>query len=166
MTSNNRASMATDELQTLLSEAAHHLHTTQDMSRVRQLAQKILSAGGSPRPACEVPWYDIASAPREIVSTLEGHNYGPYLLVAVGRQVVRARWWQSDRDPGVSNFIEDGGRACFPSAWTHLPQPPRPSAVLPSPSESHAKATRGHRAKVNKPPSEFISNWTKVIKES
>lgn len=166
MTSHTIAAMTTSDFQTLLTEAAHHLHSAQDVSRVRQLAQQILAACGGHLPAAEVPWYDIASAPCEIVHSQDGHQYGPYLLVAVGECVVRARWWQSARDPKVSNFLEDGGQACFPSAWTHLPPAPKPAAILPAPGASPAKAQRGRRKRVEKPTSDFVARWTKVIKET
>ena len=48
--------------------------------------------------------------------------YGAMLHGRVGNCVFRARWWS--HSDGTSNFLDDGGRACYPSHWMPLPPPP------------------------------------------
>lgn len=73
-------------------------------------------------------WQPIETAPKEITAHFENHEYGAYIMAwPVGGGVGRARWWQWRNGDGRidgSNFIADGGNACYPTHWMPLPEPP------------------------------------------
>lgn len=81
-------------------------------------------AGAAPAPVAHrlEGWQSIETAPKDVVYKEGNHSYGEKILVATRAEVLRARWWfHAD---GYSNFIQDGGGACFPSHWMELPQLP------------------------------------------
>ncbi|UGQ44940.1 hypothetical protein [Massilia endophytica] len=67
-------------------------------------------------------WMPIETASKDCVFRDGGHQYGPHILLSDGWSVVRGRWWE--HEGGASNFLQDGGRAYFPSTWQPLPSPP------------------------------------------
>ncbi len=73
-------------------------------------------------------WQPIETAPKQIVRSFSGSEYGEHILLYVG-EVVRGRWWQSSRADwraeGYQNFLADGGNAVHPTHWQPLPTPPR-----------------------------------------
>lgn len=70
-------------------------------------------------------WKPIETAPRKSEWISDGHGYGRYILAyPVFGEVARVHWWQSQYDPKVCNFLEDGGNAVHPTHWMPLPDPP------------------------------------------
>lgn len=77
----------------------------------------------TPLPAAPVKgWQPIETAPKEKVFGYGENNYGPYLLLTDGHEVVRGRWWF--HNDGAENFIRDGGIAFHASHYMPLPPPP------------------------------------------
>jgi hypothetical protein len=70
-------------------------------------------------------WQPIATAPKDGGHQDDQHSHGPYVLLCADGNVIRGRWWQSRTRIDSSNFIADGGWACFPTHWQPLPQPPK-----------------------------------------
>lgn len=85
--------------------------------------EAILEAPAIPLPAAPVQgWQPIETAPKEMAFGYGDNNYGPYLLLTDGHEVVRGRWWF--HEDGAKNFIRDGGIAFHASHYIHLPPPP------------------------------------------
>lgn len=76
-------------------------------------------------PETEGAWQMIETAPRTIVRTSDGHEYGEHFLAwPCFGEVMRVRWWQTTRGGPASNFICDGGSVVRPTHWMPLPKPP------------------------------------------
>lgn len=74
-------------------------------------------------------WQDISTAPKQIVSSYDGSQYGAYILAyPINGRVARVRWWQSDKEQyrkqGYQNFLGDCGNAYRPTHWMPLPKAP------------------------------------------
>lgn len=69
-------------------------------------------------------WQTMESAPKHTVLIDGMHRYGPSILLSVGPNVYRGRWWEAHSITGKiqSNFLRDGSIACFPTAWMPLPE--------------------------------------------
>lgn len=90
----------------------------------RHAAAELVSAHLAAHPGRQGGWQPIDSAPKEEACAGNGLHYGPRILAWCPDQqdAVRCRWWWSDS--GASNFIADGGWACFPTRWQPLPKEP------------------------------------------
>lgn len=81
---------------------------------------RCLHSGAHPIPAGG--WLDIASAPKDSFIFDGLHHYGTKIIVFDG-SINTARWWRIEGD-SASNFIDEGGRAIYPTHWQPLPAAP------------------------------------------
>lgn len=72
-------------------------------------------------------WRPGNTAPKNIVRTNGGDQYGPYFLADTDYGVVRLRWWQAikNEDGRWQNFLGDCGNVFRVKHWTPLPRPPK-----------------------------------------
>ncbi|EJO27563.1 DUF551 domain-containing protein [Achromobacter marplatensis] len=75
-------------------------------------------------------WLDIASAPKDSLIFDGLHHYGTKIIVFDG-SINTARWWRIE-DRSASNFIDEGGRAIYPTHWMPLPAAPGSPAETPT----------------------------------
>jgi hypothetical protein len=55
-----------------------------------------------------------------------GHRYGKRIVAydPASGTILTCKWWESDKaGRHVSNFLDDGGRAVFPSKWIDIDPP-------------------------------------------
>lgn len=64
-------------------------------------------------------WLPIESAPKDSFIFDGLHHYGTKIIVFDG-SINTARWWRIEGD-SASNFIDEGGRAIYPTHWMPLP---------------------------------------------
>ncbi|MFY1969611.1 hypothetical protein ACOTDD_30310 [Achromobacter xylosoxidans] len=67
-------------------------------------------------------WLPIESAPKDSFIFDGLHHYGTKIIVFDG-SINTARWWRIEGDSS-SNFIDEGGRAIYPTHWMPLPAAP------------------------------------------
>lgn len=67
-------------------------------------------------------WLPIESAPKDSFIFDGLHHYGTKIIVFDG-SINTARWWRIEGD-SASNFIDEGGRAIYPTHWMPLPAAP------------------------------------------
>ncbi len=72
-------------------------------------------------------WLPIESAPKDSFIFDGLHHYGTKIIVFDG-SINTARWWRIEGD-SASNFIDEGGRAIYPTHWMPLPAAPGVSTV-------------------------------------
>lgn len=81
-------------------------------------------------------WLPIESAPKDSFIFDGLHHYGTKIIVFDG-SINTARWWRIEGD-SASNFIDEGGRAIYPTHWMPLPAAPGVSTVEESPAAGDA----------------------------
>ncbi len=72
-------------------------------------------------------WLPIESAPKDSFIFDGLHHYGTKIIVFDG-SINTARWWRIEGD-SASNFIDEGGRAIYPTHWMPLPAAPGASTL-------------------------------------
>lgn len=82
-----------------------------------------MTSNTQPKPRV---WQPIQTAPKGDLWESDGHRYGKRIVAydpASGR-ILTCQWWESDKaGRHVSNFLDDGGRAVFPSKWIDIDPP-------------------------------------------
>ncbi|MBR8657643.1 DUF551 domain-containing protein, partial [Achromobacter sp. Marseille-Q0513] len=67
-------------------------------------------------------WQPIETAPKDSLIFDGLHHYGTKIIVFDG-SINTVRWWRIE-DDSASNFIDEGGRAIYPTHWMPLPEAP------------------------------------------
>lgn len=97
-------------------------------------------------------WLDIASAPKDSFIFDGLHHYGTKIIVFDG-SINTARWWSIEGD-SASNFIDEGGRAIYPTHWMPLPAAP---GTPPASAQDDAK---DEQAAFEAQPYGWLYDWT------
>jgi len=85
-------------------------------------------------------WLDIASAPKDSFIFDGLHHYGAKIIVFDG-SINTARWWRTEGG-SASNFIDEGGRAIYPTHWMPLPAAPgSPASTVADEGEKDERRT-------------------------
>ena len=74
-------------------------------------------------------WQPIETAPKATTWTDGHHEHAESIIAYLPRAdvVTVVHWWQYRNKDGMidgSNFLTEGGSACWPSHWIPLPEPP------------------------------------------
>jgi hypothetical protein len=69
-------------------------------------------------------WQPIETAPKANLRLSDGHRHGKRIVAyePTSACILTCHWWETESGD-ASNYLDDGGRAVFPSKWIDIAPP-------------------------------------------